>query len=134
MAEEQPAAGARWSDHQVEQLVGNLLRIGVLLAAGVTAAGGVGFLIHYGAAHADYRRFTPEAAEFRDLGAIVAGALRFDSRAVVQLGVVLLIATPIARVLLSLIAFVLQKDRLYIVITTIVLAVLLYSLVFSGRA
>lgn len=134
MAEQQPAAGARWSDHQVEQLIGNLLRIGVLLAAAVTAAGGVVFLIQHGAAGADYHRFTLEAAEFRDLGAIVAGALRFDSRAVVQFGVVLLIATPIARVLLSLIAFVLQKDRLYTLITTIVLAILLYSLIFSGTA
>jgi uncharacterized membrane protein len=133
MTEEGPASGARWSDHQVEQLVGNLLRSGVLLAASVTLVGGVFFLLQHGMSRADYHLFASEPAGLRSLAAIISGALHFDSRAVVQLGVVLLIATPIARVMLTLVAFVLQKDRLYTIITTIVLTVLMYSLFFSGR-
>jgi uncharacterized membrane protein len=46
---------------------------------------------------------------------------------------VLLIATPAARVALTLGAFIIQRDRLYIVTTSIVLALLLYGLVW-GRA
>ena len=133
MTEEGPASGARWSDHQVEQLVGNLLRIGVLIAAGVTLVGGVFFLLQYGMSRADYHLFTSGPAGLRNLAAIMSGAFHLDSRSMVQLGVVLLIATPIARVMLTLVAFVLQKDRLYTVITTIVLGVLMYSLFFSGQ-
>ena len=46
----------------------------------------------------------------------------------IQLGLLVLIATPIARVAFSLVAFALQRDRIYVIVTLIVLAVLLYSL------
>ena len=52
-------------------------------------------------------------------------------RAIVQLGLVLLIATPVARVAFTLVAFARQRDRAYVMITTIVLALLLYSLFFA---
>jgi len=133
MGNDQRQRGERWSDKEVEQVVGNLLRVGVLLAAGVTLVGGVIFLAHHGMDRPDYRLFTPEPTGLRGLASIVAGAVAFDSRSIVQLGVVLLIATPIARVFLSLIAFVIQKDRLYTVITALVLGLLMYSLFFSGR-
>ena len=122
----------RWSDDRVEQVVGNLLRVGVLVAAAVAVTGGVAVLVQHGMRLADYGTFTGEAAEFTSIGGIVRGVLALDSRAVVQLGLVLLIATPIARVVFSLVAFLLQRDRLYVVITGIVLAVLLFSLVFGG--
>ena len=126
------APAPRWSDKQVEQLVGNLLRYGVLGAAAVVLCGGLLLLAHHGLDPVEQRWSTPEPTALRSLRGIVAGALRLDARSVVQLGVVFLIATPIARVFLSLVAFVLQKDRLYVVITAIVLAVLLYSLLLSG--
>jgi uncharacterized membrane protein len=122
----------RWSDDRVEQVVGNLLRIGVLVAAAVAVAGGVAVLVQHGMRQADYGTFTGEAAEFTSIGGIVRGVMALDSRAVVQLGLVLLIATPVARVVFSLVAFLLQRDRLYVVITSIVLAVLVFSLVFGG--
>jgi uncharacterized membrane protein len=122
----------RWSDDRVEQIVGNLLRIGVLVAATVAVAGGVAVLMQHGARVANYGTFVGETAEFTSIGGIVRGVLALDSRAVVQLGLVLLIATPIARVIFSLVAFLLQRDRLYVVITSIVLAVLVFSLVFGG--
>lgn len=122
----------RWSDDRVEQVVGNLLRFGVLLAAAVAGIGGVVMLVQHGGQPADYGTFTGEGAGFTTLGGIVRGVLARDARAVVQLGLVLLIATPIARVAFSLVAFRLQGDRLYMVITSIVLAVLVFSLVFGG--
>jgi uncharacterized membrane protein len=54
--------------------------------------------------------------------------LSFRGRGIIQLGLLLLIATPIARVALSVVAFAIQRDRLYVVATLIVLAVLMYSL------
>ena len=134
MADDLTGPRGRWSDERVEQLVGNLLRAGVIVAAVVTALGGVALLVQHGAARADYHLFRGEPGTLRTIGGVVGSALRLESRGVVQLGLVLLIATPIARVLLSLVAFVLQRDRLYVVVTAIVLAILLFSLVFGGHA
>jgi uncharacterized membrane protein len=126
------APDARVSDHAVEQIVGRLLQVGVFVAAAVVALGGAALLARHGRTVADFRVFRPETSALRGVRAIVRGALARDSRAVVQLGLLLLIATPVARVALTLVAFVLQRDRLYVAITTVVLALLLYGLVFGG--
>jgi uncharacterized membrane protein len=124
----------RWSDERVEQLVGNLLRGGVIVAAIVTALGGIVLLARHGGARADYHLFVGEPAALRSVGGVAGSALRLEPRGIVQLGLVLLIATPVARVLLSLVAFVLQRDRFYVAVTAVVLAILLFSLVFGGHA
>lgn len=118
----------RWSDYQVEQVVGRLLQVGVLIAAAVVVVGGVMLLAQYGHAPADFREFRGEPAALRSVGGIVRAAFALDSRGIVQLGLVLLIATPVARVALTLVAFLVQRDRLYVAITTIVLALLVYGL------
>jgi uncharacterized membrane protein len=126
---DRPTEGrARWSDDDVDQLLGNLLRLGVIVATIVAAIGGVLFLAQHGLEPANHHLFHSEPTELRRLGAIARGALALDAAAIVQLGLVLLIATPIARVAMSLVAFVLQRDRVYIVVTSIVLALLLFSL------
>jgi len=122
----------RRNDDGVEQMIGNLLRAGVLTAAAVTIAGGVFALLQHGSRLADYGTFQGETAEFTSVGGIVRGVVALDSRALVQLGLVLLIATPILRVIFSLVAFLVQRDRLYVIISSIVLAVLLFSLLFGG--
>jgi uncharacterized membrane protein len=119
-----------WSDERVEQVIGRLLRVGVLIAAAVTALGGLLFLARHGMQPADYRVFagTPGLQSLRG----IARALRaFDAAAIIQLGLVLLIATPIARVALSLLAFAKQRDWRFVVITSVVLALLLYGLVIG---
>jgi uncharacterized membrane protein len=126
---EQPRS--RWSDERVEQVVGNLLRIGVLAAAAVVLIGGILYLIENGHKYSDYRKFKGEPASLRSPAAIIQDALAGDSRGVIQLGLLLLIATPVARVIFSAYAFTRQRDMTYVVITLIVLAVLLFSL-FSG--
>ena len=47
------------------------------------------------------------------------------------MGLLLLIATPVARVAFSVAAFAEQRDRLYVVVTSIVLLLLIYSLLYS---
>ncbi len=113
--------------------MGALLRIGVLVSAAVTGLGGIVLLAQHGLARADYHVFTGGPAQLRSVADIVAGAAHLQSLAVVQLGLVLLIAIPILRVALSLVAFVVQRDRLYIAITSVVLAILLFSLLSSGH-
>ena len=123
---------ARLTEHEVEQVIGRLLQYGVLLAAAVTLLGGVLLLLHHGSATASHSVFRGEPAQLRSLSAIVGGAFAGQAMAIVQLGQLLLIATPVARVAFTLVAFALQGDRLYVLVTTIVLALLLYGLLFGG--
>jgi len=120
-------------DEQVELVIGRLLQWGVLAAAIVVVIGGILLLAQYGHLPATFRQFNSEDSALRSVVGIIRAALTGDSRAIVQLGLVLLIATPAARVALTLGAFIIQRDRLYIVTTSIVLALLLYGL-FWGRA
>jgi uncharacterized membrane protein len=132
MTAEQPSAPDHEAEVRVEQLIGNLLRAGVLLSAAVVAVGGALFLIHYGGTTRDYHVFRGEPEQLRSVPGVIRAAWTLDSAAIIQLGLVLLLATPIARVALSLIVFARQRDRLYVAVSATVLALLLLSL-FAGR-
>ena len=121
-----------WTDDRIEQVVGVMLRAGVLLAAALVAAGGVVYLFKYGTGAPRYGAFHGEPDDLRSVGGIVRAAAALRGRGLIQLGLLLLIATPIVRVVFSLIAFALQRDRTYVVVTAIVTALLLLSL--SGIA
>ncbi|MFL5563361.1 MAG: DUF1634 domain-containing protein [Gemmatimonadaceae bacterium] len=127
------APRARWSDHEVEQLIGRLLQVGVLVAAAMVVAGAAMMLAQHGRTPVAFSSYSDAASPLHELGGIVRGAVRLDSMAIVQLGLVLLIATPVLRVALTLVAFVVQRDRTYVVLTAVVLALLLYGLLW-GRA
>jgi uncharacterized membrane protein len=115
----------------VEQVVGRLLQLGVLIAAVVVLVGGVLLLVQHGGTSIAYSVFHGEPDELRSIAGIIRGVRATRSESIVQLGLLLLIATPIARVAFTLVAFILQRDRTYVIITTVVLALLLYGLVFG---
>ena len=119
---------AAWTDQRVESIVANLLRAGVILAAAVVTLGGIIFLVRHGGSVPRYAAFSGEPVEMRTVSGIVQGVLGFRGRNIIQLGLLILIATPVARVAFSVIAFALERDRLYVGITLVVLAVLLFSL------
>lgn len=121
----------RVSDHVVEQVVGRMLQVGVLIAAIVVLVGGALLLVQRGGTPVAYSVFHGAPDGLRSIVGILRGVSSLDSEAIVQLGLLLLIATPVARVAFTLVAFVLQRDRTYVVVTTIVLALLLYGLVFG---
>src|SRR5512133_3981531 len=116
----------------LERLLGVLLRSGVLLAAFVVAIGAALFLLHHGTQQPHYSLFHGQPPELRSVSAIIAGAFRLDALAVIQLGLLLLIATPIARVVFSLVGFVVQRDWMYIGVTAVVLTLLLFGLFGGG--
>ncbi|HET7599608.1 MAG TPA: DUF1634 domain-containing protein [Gemmatimonadales bacterium] len=124
-----PAAGRRWSDRDVEQLLGRLLRTGVAVAAAVVLAGGVVYLLGHHAGRPSYGTFAGEPEDLTRVGGIVRGAGRMSGRALIQLGLLLLIATPVARVGFSLAAFLRERDWPYVLLTGFVLALLLLSLI-----
>ncbi|MGD1074522.1 MAG: DUF1634 domain-containing protein [Thermodesulfovibrionales bacterium] len=121
-----------WTDQKVETIIGNLLRGGVILAAVVVFIGGVFYLCRYSLAYPDYRIFRGEPTDLRTVRGILADALSFHSRGLIQLGILLLIATPVTRVAFSILAFLRQGDRTYVVVTILVLTILLYSLLGAG--
>jgi uncharacterized membrane protein len=118
----------RWDDDAIERLLARLLQAGVILSTLLVLAGGIVFLLHHGAATPQYRRFAGEPAELSSVSGIIRSALRGDGRGLIQLGLLALVATPVLRVAGSLAAFVLLKDRTYVVLTSIVLVLLASSL------
>jgi uncharacterized membrane protein len=119
------------TDQQVETILGNVLRTGVIVSAAVVTIGAIIYLSHHGANLPIYQRFKSEPTELRSVGGIVNYALAESGRGIIQLGLLLLIATPVMRVLLSFVSFIKQGDKAYIVITFIVFVILVYS-IFMG--
>jgi uncharacterized membrane protein len=125
-------ATREWTDRRVETIVGNLLRAGVSLSALIILAGGVLFLIRHGTEPANYRIFRGEPSDLRHVRGIIRTAVALRGPGIIQLGLLFLIATPIARVAFSLFGFAEERDWMYVAFTGIVLIILLYSLVGSA--
>jgi uncharacterized membrane protein len=117
-----------WTDLRMEIIIGALLRTGVILAAVVVFSGAVLFLAHHGREVLDYSTFHGEPEALRSISGIIHGATHLSGRALIQLGLLLLIATPVARVAFSAVGFAIEHDYLYVGITLFVLLVLMYSL------
>ena len=117
-----------WDDQRLQNVLSTLLRTGVLLSALVVLAGGICFLSQHGPDRADYHAFHPGPPAYRSIRGIVQVAATGDCRGIIQLGLLLLIATPIARVAFSLVAFGLERDWKYVGLTATVLVILIYSL------
>ena len=109
-------------------LVSRLLRTGVLTAATIAFIGGILFFIQHPESIFAYNNFAGEPARLRNVAVIIREAFAFKSRAVIQFGILVLIATPVLRVIFSLVGFALEKNWTFVVITGIVFSVLLYSL------
>jgi len=121
-----------WNDQRIEIIIGSLLRAGVMLAAAVVLFGAVLYLTRHGHETINYATFHGEPEALKSIPEVLKGVASLHARSIIQFGLLLLIATPIARVLFSAVAFAMEKDYLYVVITLIVLAVLLYSLLGSA--
>jgi uncharacterized membrane protein len=115
------------SEERFESLIGTLLRTGVILAAAVVLAGGALYLAKYWRVKPDYRIFRGEPADLRSVSGIFQDTVGWHARGVIQFGLLLLIATPIARVAFCVAAFASERDWLYVTTTLIVLAILIYS-------
>lgn len=114
----------------LQQVIGNTLRWGVLIACTLAAFGGILYLSrHGGEPMPDYTVFDPMVAagqtDYTTLAGIWEGVLSLSGRSCIQLGVVALLLTPITRVVLSLADFLRERDWLYAAITAFVLAVII---------
>ncbi len=118
-------------DINLEMIMGTLLRIGVLIAASFVLAGGIIYLMHHGTALPNYKAFKSEPTYLKNIPGIFKNMFTLSTGSIIQFGLILLIATPVARVIFSVVAFLYEKDYMYVIFTLIVLSVLLYSF-FAG--
>ncbi|MFD2968296.1 DUF1634 domain-containing protein [Sphingobacterium bambusae] len=125
---------SQMSDRDVDLLVAHFLRYGVLLASAIALVGGAIYLYQHGMEFIpDYSVFHGEHEGYTTYKGIAEGAFAGSAKEIIQLGVLALIATPVLRVFCSLIAFALERDRMYVIITFIVLSIMLSS-IFGGLA
>jgi uncharacterized membrane protein len=118
-----------WTDEQFDIVLGYVLRTGVWASALVVGVGGMVFLVRHGLEPPSYHVFRGEPDSLRSIRGILGEAASLSGRGLIQLGLLLLIATPIARVLFSVFGFARQGDGLYVCLTLTVLALLTYSLI-----
>jgi uncharacterized membrane protein len=123
---------AKFGDEQMEASMGRLLQVGVLLAATIVAIGGAIYLRQHAGDSADFRTFKANPIYATHAGAIFKAVVRGDAAAIIELGILFLVSTPICRVLFAVVAFAIERDRLYVAISLAVLGVLAFGLVHGA--
>ena len=113
----------------MQQIIGWILRAGVIASMAVVFIGGILYVYRHGSSIADYHIFKPASYSIRILG----NDNTISGQAIIELGIILLIATPVIRVAFSAIGFIIEKDHLYTAITLIVLLIIVCSML-SGYA
>jgi uncharacterized membrane protein len=116
------------NDKDIQRYLGLLLRGGVLLSMAVVLIGGIVYLNDHQDVVVNYKDFSPSFTPFTQISTIIKGLLSFKGDAIVQFGILLLIFTPIARILFAIISFLFEKDYLYVCIGLIILAIISISL------
>lgn len=116
------------ADKDVQLILGTLLRVGVLLSTAIVLIGGIIFLATHPNQKVSFKNFNPALTQFSSIAAIIKGIKTLDGLAIIQFGVLLLIFTPIARVVFSIFSFLMEKDYMYVVIGIIVLSIIITSL------
>jgi uncharacterized membrane protein len=127
------AQGHRFKDTDMQVVIGWVLRIGVIVSISIVLFGGIIFLYRHGHEVVDHRKFTGIPDFIQTFGGIIHGIFTFRGQAIIQFGIILLIATPILRVIFSTIGFVLERDKLYVFISLLVLFIIFISMI-SGHA
>jgi uncharacterized membrane protein len=119
------------NDKNIQTFIGQLLRWCVIVSLSVAFAGGLIYLSKYeeNPLGDKYKHFTGQNnSTISILHQTYQGLMTGNGSAIILLGIILLIATPVLRVLCSLLGFALEKDKFYIIITLIVLGIISTSI------
>lgn len=115
-----------------QNIIGNLLRYGVWISLAVAFIGGIVYLMHHGNEIEDYSVFKENNKNiFEVITSVYNGLIQGKGDSIIFSGIILLFLTPVFRVILSLFSFLLEKDYLYVVITTIVIGIIILSISFG---
>ena len=132
-ADQQKGKSESIKDKDIQTIIGWILRIGVAVSMSLVFVGGIIFIYRHGHSIPAYKPFKGVPLFIHDIHGILNGVMSFKGQAIIQLGITLLIATPIIRVAFSAVGFLLEKDYLYTFITLIVSLIILASMI-SGHA
>ncbi|QKJ29314.1 DUF1634 domain-containing protein [Mucilaginibacter mali] len=121
-----------FKDTDMQAIIGWVLRLGVIISMAVVVFGGVVYLYRHGHSIPNYSTFTGVPGFVHPSG-IISGIMAFRGRSIIQAGIILLVATPVLRVLCSFVGFILEKDHMYTLITLVVLLIIFISML-SGYA
>jgi uncharacterized membrane protein len=116
------------ADKDVQLILGTLLRVGVIASMTVVFAGGLIYLLSNHADAVDYHKFDAGKSGMSSMAAVYLGVIHMDGAAIIQFGTLLLIFTPVARVVFSIFSFLIERDYLYVLIGLFVLVVIMISL------
>lgn len=122
-------------DKQIERqiILGKILRYGVWSAMFIVGFGAVLYLIQHGTDSINYSSFQPDLVQMESLTNMISGILSAQGKSIIQFGLIVLIFTPISRLLLAVYSFLLEGDYLYVVIGLIIMFIISGSL-FLGMA
>jgi uncharacterized membrane protein len=118
----------KFKDTDIQSLIGQVLRMGMIVSMSIVFLGGILFIYRHGHSIPDYKLFKGIPPFLQNPDSLVHAALNFKGQAIIQLGIILLIATPVLRVIFSTIGFVLEKDYLYTGISLLVLMIIFASM------
>ena len=120
------AAKTRFKDADMQSVIGWVLRLGVIVSVSIVIFGGIVYLYRHGGEAPNHKNFITQPS-FVQLNGIIQGIIDFHGRSIIQAGIILLIATPILRIIFSTISFALERDRLYVAISLVVLLIIVLS-------
>lgn len=121
-------ANTKFKDTDMQAIIGWVLRAGVFVSMLVVFIGGVIYLYRHSAEHIDYHEFKGVPDFVHTLPGIFQGILDGRGRAIIQAGIILLIATPVLRIVFSAVGFMIEKDYLYVSITLLVLFIIISAM------
>jgi uncharacterized membrane protein len=123
----------KFKDKDMQLLLGRVLRAGTVISVSIVFIGGVIYMLRHGHGIADYSLFRGNPDFVSHPAGIFYGIMNLKGQAIIQFGIVLLIATPIIRVIFSAFGFVREKDYMYVGISLLVLFIIFISM-WSGHA
>jgi len=117
---------------QAEKLIAVTLLAGVLASTFIVLLGGLIYAWRHAHTIVDYRVFRGEPSDLRSLSGIGKDVKALSGRGIIQFGLILLVGLQVVRVALTGALFLISRDRVFVAITTIVLALLAYGLIFES--
>jgi uncharacterized membrane protein len=121
-----------YSDREMDNQMGSLLRAGVILACSIMLAGGVVYIFRHGGERESYAVFHGEPATLESIRGIWHEVRAGSARGIIQLSVLTMIATPVMRVAFAVYGFTRQKQWIFTGISLTVLALLAFGLSERG--
>jgi uncharacterized membrane protein len=117
----------------MNNILGIVLRSGVVLSGVIIAIGAMLFVANHSLDDTSaYLAYNPSLVPHGNfpvsLASILSGLISLEPSSIIQLGFLVLLATPVTRVVLSLFLFAAEKDRMFVYLTAAVLAILLFSM------